>query len=62
MKYPIPGDTVTAIPRPPFEISGYDRKPFEKTGGMGRDTDEVLKGLGYTEKEIAQMKEEGAVG
>lgn len=56
-----PGDTVTAIPRPPFEISGFERRPFEKTGAMGRDTDEVLHDLGYSEKEIKQMREAGSV-
>ncbi len=56
-----PGDAVTAIPRPPFEISGFDRKPFEKTGAMGRDTEEVLTSLGYTADKIAVMKEKNIV-
>ena len=56
-----PDGVVTATARPPFELSGYDRKPFEKTGGMGRDTESVLKDLGYTEEEIARMRENGAV-
>ncbi|BAK47593.1 predicted acyl-CoA transferase/carnitine dehydratase [Clostridium sp. SY8519] len=47
-----PEDVVTAIPRPPFDFSGYGRKNFQKTGGIGADTREVLEELGYSDEQI----------
>ncbi|MCR5666107.1 MAG: CoA transferase [Eubacterium sp.] len=52
-----PGDVTTAIPRPPFDFSDFDRREFSKTAGIGSDTAEVLKGLGYEEEEIARFRE-----
>jgi len=52
--YPDGVDTV--IPVPPLCFSEYGRKPFERKGGVGQDTDEVLKNLGKTDAEIAELK------
>ncbi len=61
-KVAYPDDVVTSIPRPPFELSGFERKPFDKTGAMGRNTTEVLKDLGYTDEQITAMQKSGAIG
>lgn len=60
-KVPYPGDVTTSIPRPPFEFSSYDRKEFQKSGPIGRDTRKVLKEMGYSEDAIAEMSDEGAI-
>ena len=41
-------------------FSEYGRRPYAPCGAIGEDTDEVLGGLGYSEADIAQMRESGA--
>ena len=49
------------MPTVPVEFSAYDTgKAYEPTGAVGRDTDEVLTGMGYTAIQIAELKANGA--
>lgn len=48
------------MPCPPVHFSEYGRRPYAPCGAIGEDTDEVLGGLGYSEADIAQMRESGA--
>lgn len=60
--YPTQKETITtAIPRPPFDFADYGRHPFEKTGGMGRDTVYVLKELGYDSETIQYLQDDGSI-
>lgn len=52
-----PGGITTALPAPPFYFSEYGRKEFQKTGVIGRDTNEVLGSLGYSADAVRQMRE-----
>ena len=48
------------MPCPPVHFSEYGRRPYAPCGAIGEDTAEVLGGLGYSEADIAQMRERGA--
>ena len=48
------------MPCPPVHFSEYGRRPYAPCGAIGEDTAEVLGGLGYSETDIAQMRESGA--
>lgn len=52
-----PGGIKTSLPTPPFYFSAYERKPFQKTGAIGRDTDIVLEAMGYSAETVQQMRE-----
>lgn len=56
-----PDDVTTSMPAPPFVFSEYDRKDFGRSGAVGRDTDRVLKALGYSEELILEMREQKIV-
>ena len=49
------------MPSPPISFSDYGRKEYEPTGPLGENTDEILASMGYTEEQIAALKESGAV-
>lgn len=49
------------MPAPPIHFSEYGRREYEPTGEIGRDTDEILKEMGYGPEEIAEMKTAGSV-
>lgn len=54
------GETVD-MPTVPVLFGAYDESGYQPTGAVGRDTEEVLKQIGYTEGEIRAAKEKGAV-
>jgi len=56
-----PDGATPAVPQPPIALSEYDRRPFCPTQGIGADTGRVLQELGYSEEEIARLRETGAV-
>ncbi len=58
VEYP---EGTTAMPMPPIEFSAYGRKAFTRMPYVGGNTDEVLKDAGYTEEEIAHLRESGAI-
>lgn len=49
------------MPCPPVHFSDYTRRPYEPTGEIGKDTDEVFADLGYSKEEITSMREKGAI-
>lgn len=49
------------MPCPPVKFSEYDMRPYTPAGRLGQDTDKVFSALGYSEKEIESMKENGAI-
>ena len=55
----VPGGTVK-LPRAPFNIEGLDEGPAA-VPGIGEHTQELLEELGYSAKEIAALRSEGAV-
>lgn len=51
-----------AMPAVPVEFSAYDTAlRYEKTGAVGRDTDEVLSWVGYTGEQVEEMRKQGIV-
>lgn len=56
-----PNGVITAHPTPPFTFSEYGRKPFQKTGAVGRDTKEILNAMGYDDAALAQLTEQQAI-
>lgn len=46
-----------AMIRTPINMSTTPLPPYEKAPLLGEDTEEVLRGLGYTDAEIAEMEE-----
>jgi crotonobetainyl-CoA:carnitine CoA-transferase CaiB-like acyl-CoA transferase len=52
---------VTAMPTPPIIFPEYDRVSCRPLGGVGEYTNEVLRGLGYTDEEIEEMRAGRAV-
>ena len=56
-----PNGHVDKIAVPPFHMEGVEGLSTKPTPPVGGNTDEVLKALGYTEKEIASFKERGSV-
>ena len=49
------------LPCPPIFYSNYSRRDYAPTKSIGADTRRVLAALGYTEAEIAAMRENGAI-
>ena len=44
------------MPAPPIVFPEYERRPFSVNQGIGQDTDEVLRDVGYSNAEIAELK------
>jgi crotonobetainyl-CoA:carnitine CoA-transferase CaiB-like acyl-CoA transferase len=49
------------LPCPPLEFSEYSVNEITSAGKLGKDTLEVLQGLGLSQEEIKKLREEGAV-
>ena len=58
VEYP---DGVTAMPTPPLSFSEYTKRPFQKAGPVGQDTDRVLEKLGYDPDTIAALREKNVL-
>ncbi|MCI9179699.1 MAG: CoA transferase [Lachnospiraceae bacterium] len=57
-----PSGKTVAMPAVPVEFSAYDTASrYEKTGAVGRDTDEVLSQIGYTGAQVGEMRKQGIV-
>ncbi|NLU24049.1 MAG: CoA transferase [Clostridiales bacterium] len=56
-----PDGKTAAMPVPPIAFSDYARLPTAATTPMGQDTDTVLAQLGYTEPQIAALRDAGAI-
>ena len=61
VEYPDENHTTVMMPSPPISYSEYSRREYEPTGPIGQHTDEVLGSLGYTEEQIRELKEQGAI-
>lgn len=46
---------------PPLSFSEYSRREYKPCGGIGQDTEEVLRSLGYSPEEIRHLRESKAV-
>ena len=49
------------MPRPPVHFSEYGIREYTPAGRLGRDTDEVFKRLGYSEREIEELRKKDAI-
>ena len=49
------------VPCPPMQFSEYAMRPYTSAGRLGADTDSIFHDLGYTDTEIAAMKDSGAI-
>lgn len=56
-----PDGCETAMPVPPIVLSEYDRRGFVPQGGLGADTDSVLRAMGYPDEEIRRLRDAGVV-
>lgn len=54
-------DLEVMMPCPPMQFSEYAMRPYTSAGRLGADTDSIFHDLGYTETEIAAMKDSGAI-
>ena len=55
------GGEKVMMPCPPVHFSEYTRRPYQPTGKIGQDTEEVFAQLGYTSEQIAELRETGAI-
>ena len=56
-----PDGAKVAMPAPPIVFPEFERKAFSINQSIGEDTDEILKNVGYSEEEIANMRANKAV-
>ena len=61
VEYPDENHTTVMMPAPPVSFSEYRCRDYLPTGSIGEHTEEILTGLGYSEEEIAAMREAGEV-
>lgn len=54
-------DLEVMMPCPPMQFSEYAMRPYTSAGRLGADTDSIFHDLGYTDTEIAAMKDSGAI-
>ena len=49
------------MPTIPVEFSAYETgEAYEPTGAIGRDTESILMDLGYTKKQVEELRASGA--
>ena len=46
---------------PAMQLTEYATRPYTSAGRLGADTDSIFHDLGYTDSEIAAMKDSGAI-
>lgn len=51
-----PNGNKAMLPKVPIQFSEYPVDSYIPTGAVGRDTDEILAGVGYTPEQIAALK------
>jgi formyl-CoA transferase len=51
-----------AIVDSPFRISGVEKRPPQPAPELGQHTAQILKELGYSDEDVARLKDAGAVG
>ena len=50
-----PSGEEAILPRAPIDLSAYGKRHMSPAGGKGKDTDAVLRSLGYTQEEINEI-------
>lgn len=60
LDHPVAGPIV--VPGSPIKFKGSEDVDIEPSHEIGADTEEVLKEYGYTDAEIAELREQGAFG
>ena len=56
-----PSGNTAVLPTLPVKFSNYKVEEYIPTGEIGRDTADVLTGIGYTEEQVKAYREKGAV-
>ncbi|MBR0854500.1 CaiB/BaiF CoA transferase family protein [Bradyrhizobium liaoningense] len=51
-----------AVVDSPFRISGVEKRPPQPAPELGQHTAQILKELGYSDEDVARLKEAGVVG
>ena len=59
LEYTYPSGDKTVVVGSPVSFGSIEKPSFKHGGNIGRDTDAVLAEAGYSEAEIAAMKESG---
>ncbi len=54
-------DLKVMMPCPPVHFSEFGTRPYVPAGRLGEDTDVVFRNLGYSDEEIAEMREKKAI-
>lgn len=49
------------MPCPPVKFTEFGTRPYTPAGVIGADTQEIFQDLGYTEEEIAALRQSGAI-
>ena len=60
LEYTYPSGDKTVVVGSPVSFASIEKPTFKHGGTIGCDTDEILSNAGYTDAEIAKMKESGA--
>lgn len=55
------GGLEVMMPRPPVHFSEYGIREYAPAGRLGKDTDTVLKSVGYTDDELSEMRIKNAI-
>ena len=58
----LPGGNTTKLPALPIEMNGHRLGAGSDLGAAGRDTNRLLKSLGYASKDIEKLKRDGIIG
>lgn len=56
-----PDGKTASMPTPPIRFSDYGKQTTRPTGGIGADTSKVLHELGYSDEDIAMLREKKAI-
>lgn len=54
-------DLHVMMPCPPVHFSEFATRPYTSAGPLGQDTDKVFHDLGYSDEDIARMRQEEAI-
>ena len=57
VEFPDKGHTTVMMPTPPLAFSRYACRTYKPTRGIGDNTEEILKEMGYSKEEIKALTE-----
>lgn len=61
VEFPDKGHTTVMMPTPPLAFSRYACRTYKPTRGIGDNTEEILKEMGYSKEEIKALTEANVV-